>query len=131
MSHSNNMMLRAKVNDDGSIAGFELGNYSGGSMFDLMLHRLASGQFYWVIEGNGYRGTLVVKPAFLGDRYWTSHDLDEVGSEILTLWWENGLEERDARMRGQIKTIWGEELPFLVPKRSDQHGTQRTFAETV
>jgi hypothetical protein len=129
MSHSNNMMLRAKVNDDGSISGFELGNYSGGDTFCVRLHRLASGDFYWVVEGNGYGGTLVVKPAFLGNRYWTSHDLDELGLEILKLWREDGLEERDARMRDQIKMIWGEELPFLIS--SDEHGTQQTAAETV
>ena len=97
MSYSNNMMLRAKVNEDGSIAGFELGNYSGGSVFDLRLVRVVSDDFYRVVEGNGYRGTLLMKRARVSHHHWTSHDLDELGLEILTLWRENGLEERDAR----------------------------------
>jgi hypothetical protein len=130
MSYSNNMMLRAKVNDDGSIAGFELGNYSGGSMFDLRLHRVASDHFYWVVEGNGYRGTLVVKPARLSLRYWTSQDFDELGLEILTLWRVNALEERDARMREQIKMFLGQELPFRLTKTSEWGGTQQTVAQT-
>jgi hypothetical protein len=114
MSRSNNMMLRAKIGNDLAVVGFELGNYSGGSTFDLRLHQVANGDLYGVVEGNGYRGTAVVKHAFCG--VWDSNDLDELGHEILLLWRTDALEQRDAKMRDLIRRTAGDELPLELPK---------------
>lgn len=113
------MTLRAKVREDGSIAGYYLGNYSGGDWFDLFLHRLANGEFFWVLEGNGFRRTLFLKPACSAPGEFSDDDLDELGLYALNLWRSDELEERDAQMRKLIKEISGEEMPPVVPKASD------------
>ena len=117
MSRANNMMLRAVIGVDGNIAEFELSRYSGGGSFRLRLHQL-EGWWYWVLEGNGYDRTLLFSMADSG--LWDSSDLDELGMEALKLCRsENGLEERDARLRGQVESRTGQTLPSVLPRVDD------------
>jgi hypothetical protein len=118
MSRSDNMLLRAKLGEGGNILGFELGNYSGGDSFVLRVHRLARGDAYWVVEGNGYKGTVFVARA--EDRAWESNDLDELGHEILRLWRADVLQKRDAQIRDLIRRLEpilgpAGELPTMLP----------------
>jgi len=128
MSHSDNMMLRAKLGEHGTIPGFELGNYSGGGSFVLRIHRLCRGDMYWVVEGNGYTGTVFVAPA--EDGVWDQNDLDELGREILTLWRQDVLQKRDAQIRNQIRRLnsvlgAAEELPCMLPTMDELRRAER------
>jgi hypothetical protein len=128
MSRSNNMMLRAKLGENGTILGFELGNYSGGDSFVLRIHRLARGDMYWVVEGNGYTGTVFVARAEGGT--WDQNDLDELGREILTLWRQDVLQKRDAEIRDLIRRLdsvlgAAEELPFMLPTMDEVRRAER------
>lgn len=114
MSHSNNMTLRAKFRDDGTIVGFVLGNYSGGDWFNLRLHRVEKDDFYWVLEGNGFKRTLFLRP-LLPTSEWSGHDVDEIGLDALKLWREDGLEQQDTLMRTLIRETTGKEMPLVAP----------------
>ncbi|UWU91374.1 hypothetical protein [Bradyrhizobium sp. CB1015] len=115
MSRDNNMFLRAKIGPDGSIQSFTLGNYSGGNDFTLRIHQLARGDQYWVVEGNGYGGTVFVDsvdPEF--------SDFDELCQRVLRDWRQDILHRRDASVRDLIQRRSADlgpagDLPPIVP----------------
>jgi hypothetical protein len=116
MSKSNDMIMRATLREDGSIAGFLLRNYGGGGDTEMFLYRLKCGEFYWVLDGDGFHRTMFFKFAFYGGTGdYTDHDLDELGLEALYLVHTDGLEEQDARMRALIAKKSDEELPRRIP----------------
>ena len=117
MARTNNMKIRTVIGDDGTIVGFDLSNYSGGGNFLLRLHRLGE-DWYWVLEGNGYRGTLLMS---LADTGLDDSDLDELGMAALKLCrTENGLEERDALLRRRFEARTGETLPRKLPHAREE-----------
>lgn len=115
MSHLNNMTLRAKFAQNGSITSFELSNYSGGGSMNLRAHRMSAGDLYWVIDAGGFSRTLLFAPASDWPLYDHS-DLDQLGLEALRLCrTDDGLEERDARLRMRYEERTGERLPMMLP----------------
>jgi hypothetical protein len=46
---NNNLYLRANIAPNGNVPSIELGNYSGGGSFNMRLHKLESGEFFWVV----------------------------------------------------------------------------------
>lgn len=110
MARDNNMAIRAIIGNDGSVSGFDLSNYSGGGSIILRLQKLGDGTAYWVVDDQlGYR-TFFIQLAHARGR--DENDLDELGLQVLKLVGkDNGLEERDARVRASIESRTGESLP--------------------
>ena len=96
--------------------------------FVLRIHRLARGDAYWVVEGNGYKGMVFVARA--EDRAWESNDLDELGHDILRLWRADVLQKRDAQIRDLIRRLEpilgpAGELPFMQPTADELRRAER------
>lgn len=125
---NNNMMFRAKIASDGTIEGFVLSNYSGGSSHMMRLHRAPDRQLYWVVEAaEGIPDrTLIFEWATAGS--WDRSDLVQLGREILSLVRvEGSLEERDARLRQEIKERTGQEMPLLLPRLTHSEASAESF----
>lgn len=109
MSRDNNILLRARIDDDGRIAGFFLGHYSGGDCFVLRILSLARGDQYWVADLNGYGYTIFIAPS--EGNLWKSipcrkqGDLDELAANILREWREGILHRRDQAVRDLIRRL--------------------------
>lgn len=126
MSRANNVLLRAKFGPEGSILEFDLGNYSGGDYFVLRVHQLARGDRYWVVEGNGYEGTVFVAPVDERD----GNDLDELAEEILREWRQDVLHKRDAWVRRVIEGRSGAlgpagDVPYMIPTIDERRKAER------
>ena len=83
---------------------------------------------YWVVEGNGYTGTVFVAPAENVPK--DDNDLDELGDEILRLWRGDVLHKLDAKIRRLIRrldSVLGPagELPFMLPTTDELRRAER------
>jgi hypothetical protein len=112
MSHANGMTLRAVIHPDGGIYRFELSEYGGGGTMTLRVQRVGS-TLFWVLEGTGYKRTMLFRLADGGT--WDSTDMDELGLEALALLRKGGLAERDAFWREHIESETGQALPIILP----------------
>jgi len=100
MSRSNNLLMRARIDDTGAFEAFEISNYSGGGSMKLRTYKAPSGEMFWVLDTSGADRTLVLAEA--GDWYCgrDRHDLDELSLEALRLYrTDTGLEDIDRRHR--------------------------------
>jgi hypothetical protein len=115
MSRESNVMLRAIIERDGSISGFELTNYSGGGSLILRVQQLpADDTVWWVVEKyGGPNRTFFVELARAEGT--DDNDLDELARELLRLVrTDQGLEERDAAIRRRIEYRTGEKIPVYL-----------------